>query len=134
MKQMKKSRILLGVLLMLSFSIIAQTTPKVQNLRTEYLQNPVGIDVKTPRFSWEMSHSARGAKQTAYEITVSTNQSGENPVWTSGKVETDRSVNNPYNGPTLAPSTRYYWHVNIWDHTNTQLTSTEAVFFETDLS
>ncbi len=130
---MKKSRILLGVLLLLSLSIIAQTTPKVQNLRTEYLQNPVGIDVKTPRFSWEMSHSARGAKQTAYEITVSTNQSGENPVWTSGKVESDRSVNNPYNGPALAPSTRYYWHVNIWDHTNTQLTSTETAFFETGL-
>lgn len=34
-------------------------------LRTEYLNNPIGIDITKPRFYWNCEG---GKKQTAYEI------------------------------------------------------------------
>ena len=41
-------------------------------LRCEYLTDPVGIDVPQPRLSWVLEHAARGERQTAYQILVST--------------------------------------------------------------
>jgi alpha-L-rhamnosidase len=41
------------------------------NLRCEYLENPVGIDVKKPRFSWMLNHSDRGQTQSAYQVIAS---------------------------------------------------------------
>ncbi len=34
-------------------------------LRTEYLQNPIGIDIRHPRLQWICEG---GVKQTAYQI------------------------------------------------------------------
>jgi len=130
---MKKSLLILGVILAFSFSMVAQTTPEVKKLRTEYQHNPVGIDVKMPRFSWQLLSAERGAKQTAYEITVFTDKSGNNPVWSSGKIQSEKSVNIIYAGTTLSPSTRYYWQVDIWDNNSTKITSTETAYFETGL-
>ena len=45
-------------------------------LRTEYLENPLGIDVVKPRLFWNCEG---GVKQTAYQIVT------EN--WDSGRVE-----------------------------------------------
>lgn len=47
---------------------------KAVNLRTEYLENPVGIDLLHPRLMWTCEG---GKKQTAYRITaVSTTCAG----------------------------------------------------------
>lgn len=48
----------------------AAALPTVRRLLTEYLDNPVGIDVRVPRFSWQMVQAERGARQTAYQIQV----------------------------------------------------------------
>ncbi|MDD4990668.1 MAG: family 78 glycoside hydrolase catalytic domain [Paludibacter sp.] len=130
---MKKLAFALGVILSFSITLVGQTRPEVKNLRTEYLHNPIGIDVKTPRFSWELAATERGAKQTAYEITITSDKAGSTPVWTSGKVVSDKSVNNLYAGTALAPSTRYYWHVDVWDNNSTKISSTQTAFFETGL-
>ena len=37
------------------------------HLRTEYLKNPIGIDIRKPRFFWQCEG---GKKQTAYRITA----------------------------------------------------------------
>src|ERR1035437_4706823 len=104
---MKRLFLLSGIILAFSFSLLAQPSSEVKRLRTEYLQNPMGIDVKAPRLSWELNNPARGAKQSAYEIIVSTDKTGANIVWDSGKIKSDKSVNNLYAGSALAPSTRY---------------------------
>jgi len=87
---MKKLFLILGVFLTLTFSLFAETSTEVKRLRTEYLRNPIGIDVKTPRFSWELNTTTRGAKQTAYEIIVTTDKAGANGIWNSGRIESDR--------------------------------------------
>ena len=106
---------------------------EVKNLRVEYLKNPIGIDVSQPRLSWEIKSDERGITQSAYEIIVSTDKDGSNPIWNSGKVGSDRSVNNKYEGKALAPSTRYYWQVSIWDNHGRKCSSGETAFFETGL-
>jgi len=130
---MKKLFLLLSSVLSFSLFLTAQTSTEVKNLRTENQLNPIGIDVKTPRFSWIISSSERGLKQAAYTITISTDKAGANSVWNSGKITSEKSINNLYAGSTLAPSTRYFWHVDVWDNNNRMISSTETAFFETGL-
>ncbi|MBK6282572.1 MAG: hypothetical protein IPF54_07810 [Draconibacterium sp.] len=42
------------------------------DLRCEYLENPVGLDISNPRLFWKMDKPARGAMQTAYQIQAAT--------------------------------------------------------------
>lgn len=129
---MNNPRLLLGLILVLTFNTFVQGATEVLNLRTEYLQNPIGIDKSTPRFSWEIVATTRDVKQIAYQIKISTDKIGSNEVWNSGKVTTDQSVNNKYQGPALQPSTRYFWQVDVWCN-DKKISSTETAFFETSL-
>ncbi len=104
----------------------------VQNLKTEYLKDPLGIDSKSPKFNWQLDSDVRGVLQTAYEVTVyKTAPSGE-VVWNSGKVVSNECMNIKYAGKALEPSTRYYWSVKAWDNYGNSAVSEEA-FFETGL-
>ena len=38
------------------------------NLRCEYLVNPIEIDIPFPRFSWILEHEQRNQSQSAYRI------------------------------------------------------------------
>ncbi len=49
---------------------------KAIRLRTEYLENPMGIDIRKPRLMWNCEG---GKRQTAYRIVTD--------IWDSGKVE-----------------------------------------------
>ena len=68
----------------------------VTNLRCEYLNNPLGIDVARPRLSWVIESTRRGARQTAYQVLVASSQEqlkqDKGDLWDSGKVESDQSV------------------------------------------
>src|SRR4051794_8273242 len=69
----------------------AQTgAPGVAALRTEYMENPIGIDIPDPRLSWEVGSARAGEKQTAYQVLVSSSQSGAGDLWDSGRVNSDR--------------------------------------------
>lgn len=84
----------------------------ITNLRTEYMTEPLGIDVAQPRFSWEMDSERYGAAQKAYQLTVSEEGS---TVFDTGRIESDISVGIPYAGSPLKPRTRYEWKVCVWD-------------------
>ena len=88
---------------------------KLQNLKIENLTNPMGMGVKNPRFSWELISDKRNVKQTAYEIQVS---DGKNMVWNSGKVSSETSVFNVYQGSALQSNTKYTWKVRVTDNQN----------------
>jgi alpha-L-rhamnosidase len=82
------------------------------------LENPLGIDDPTPSFSWILRDSTHGAQQTAYEIQVASNaaalNAGRSDVWSSGKTESNNSINIRYAGPPLEASRRYFWRVKVW--------------------
>ncbi|MCR5664141.1 MAG: glycoside hydrolase family 78 protein [Oscillospiraceae bacterium] len=93
---------------------------KAIRLRTEYLFDPVGIDVQKPRLMWNCEG---GVKQTAYRIVA------EN--WDSGKVESS-SMQAVY--PTLLRDReRVNWRVRLWDENGEPGEWSEA-FFEMGIS
>ena len=124
---------LLSIWMLLFLSITTLSASVIKDLRVEYMKNPIGIDVPGPRFSWKIASDARGVSQIAYEIIVSTDVNGENSVWNSGQVASDKSVSIQYEGAALSPATRYYWTVNVWDNQEQKISATENAFFETGL-
>jgi len=92
---------------------------QITDLRCEQRENPLGIDVSQPRFSWKIESGERDVHQSASEILVATNaddlRPGHNPLWDSGKVSGDDTILIPYAGPPLVASAKYYWRVRIWD-------------------
>ena len=51
-------------------------------LRTEYKQNPIGMDEKCPRFSYELNGNSK--YQTAYRILVEDEQGSQ--MWASSPI------------------------------------------------
>ena len=47
-----------------------QDTCKPINLICDHLVKPLGIDNPSPRLSWMLDDSRKGARQTAYQIVV----------------------------------------------------------------
>ncbi len=79
---------------------------KAVRLCTEYLKNPLGIDMQKPRLQWNCEE---GMKQTAYQIRC------EN--WDSGKVESS-SMQAVY-PHALASREKVTWQLRLWDETDT---------------
>ncbi|HWU59150.1 MAG TPA: family 78 glycoside hydrolase catalytic domain [Microbacteriaceae bacterium] len=75
-----------------------------RNLRVEYLNAPIGIGTRHPRFSWIVD-----LEQEAYELEVATTSG--HPVWTSGAVENIETSLIGYTGERLASNTAYAWRV-----------------------
>lgn len=113
------NRIILTFLL-IPLSICAFTQVKVQKLTVENRVNPLGLDVKQPRFNWQLISEKRNVMQTAYEIQVATSAEklakGKDLVWESGKVNSDQSVYVPYSGKELVSDQKYFWRVKVWDN------------------
>lgn len=108
---------------------------EITRLTTEYMDRPMGIDVKQPVFGWQMQSDRYGAAQTAYRIVTATSQEDlENGTYTydSGTVNSSASVCIKYNGPELAPCTRYYWQVLVTDERG-KVHESPASWFETGL-
>ncbi len=103
--------------LFLSAQIICSTLSaqiRVLNLLTENRTNPIGLDKHQPRFSWQLISKERNLIQSAYEIKV-TLQGARTPVWSSGKILSDQSVQVPYRGMPLESGGKYNWQVRVWD-------------------
>jgi len=92
---------------------------KVLALRTEYKENPLGIDSGQPRLSWQLQGEGRGIEQSAYQVRVAQSEqelrAGRPLIWDSGQVKSDESVHRPYDGPPPQSGRRYYWQVRVWD-------------------
>lgn len=115
--------------LLVSFALFAATlsgslpalaaTAAVGGLRCEFLGNPQGIDTSQPRLNWVLNTSARGQKQTAYQVLVASTranlQPGSADLWDTGKVASDTSIHVRYTGKPLASRQQCFWKVRIWD-------------------
>lgn len=103
-------------------------------LRCEYLDNPIGIDVKYPRFFWTLHHNERNQFQSAYQILVSSDKANllqeKGDAWDSGKILSDKSTHIVYAGKELESGTRYFWRVRWWDKNDRPSPFSEIAFFE----
>jgi len=112
--------VLLLTIIAASSEVQAAPKPSATHLLTEYLENPLGIDVPQPWLSWQLGQDVRGARQSAYQIQVADSlealKSGKANVWDGGKVFSNQTVNIPLPASGgLASGMRCYWRVKVWD-------------------
>lgn len=117
---MKKTTVtsLIGITLLLLFT--SGKSPKASvvpvNLRTEYLREPIGIDTKAPRFTWEYEGKEKDFIPVRNEIRIGTTR-GDLSVYSKDM--------------SFKPHTRYYWDVTVWDAHGKQSKTSEVASFET---
>ena len=105
-------------------------------LKTEYMENPLGLDCARPRFSWQLDGEEHNIYQYQYRLRVGSGPEMDD-VWNSGVVSSSVSAGVAYGGPALAPCTRYYWQVTVWytwgegNRQNGVCTSDGKAWFET---
>lgn len=112
--------------LVFSQSLIAANTLGPIDLRCEYHTDPVGIDAVQPRLSWRLTTNGqpepgqRGLKQSAYRVLVASSledlSRGRGDLWDSGRVDTDRTIHQVYQGSVLQSRQQCFWKVMFWDH------------------
>ena len=126
----QKSNWLTFLLIILIFGNVFANV-SIDNLKVDYQEKPLGIDIANPHFSWQMEalDTKRGYSQTAYQIIVT--DSKNQIVWDSKKVNVDISHGIEYGGSSLKATTRYTWKVSVWDNTNK--ISSNSSWFETGL-
>ena len=93
---------------------------KAIRLRTEYLMNPLGIDIRHPRLFWNCEG---GICQTAYQIICD--------QWDSGKVVSS-SMHLDY-PQELHDRERVEWKVRLWDENDVPGEWSKPAFFETGI-
>ncbi len=91
--------------------------PTVVDLRTDYIDRPLGLENPRPRLSWAIASRARDVRQAAYRIQVTADEAalGAGPwLWDSGRVASAHSFDIAYAGPPLASRQRCVWRVSVW--------------------
>lgn len=109
----------------------------VHNLRCEYAENPLGLDVAVPRFSWQLVSPRRGAAQAAYRLQVADSAAAlaadSGTLWDSGWVASAQSVNVEYAGRELRSRERCFWSVAVRDGQGGTATAAAPAWFEMGL-
>ncbi len=110
----------LGILLLAG---LCPAAVSIDNLRCEYLHNPLGIDASHPRLSWQLAAPERGTSQAAYQILVASSEAllaaGTGDLWDSGKVASSATSQIDYAGQALDSREQCFWKVRVWDATGT---------------
>ncbi len=113
---------LVGLLALLTPGPVIAENVGVDDLKTEYLTNPIQLDMEKPRLSWRLKpeeSSARNISQTAYQVLVASSTEllaeDKGDLWDSGRVESSKSILVPYNGSPLKSQQRVFWKIRIWD-------------------
>ena len=110
---------LIALLSLMSCSAFAANDAELNNLRCEYHNNPLGIDITSPRLSWITQSDNRGWKQSAYQILVASSQENldqdRGDLWDSGKTQAGQSIQIPYAGKPLLSHGQCFWKVKVWD-------------------
>lgn len=96
-------------------------------LKTEYLNDPMGIDIAWPRLFW---NGQGGVSQTAWQVACR-GESGET-LWDSGKVLSP-SMRVRYDGAILGSRARVEWQVRLWGENGAPGDWSETAFFELGL-
>lgn len=111
-----------------------------ENLRCEYLENPIGLDELSPRFNWThkaTNAAAFGQKQTAYRIIVASDiqilHQNRGDEWDSGWVSSNQMQQIEYKGKALRSDRYYYWKVVVKDEKGVASAWSKTAFWATGL-
>ncbi|URM94249.1 family 78 glycoside hydrolase catalytic domain [Actinomadura madurae] len=107
---------------------------RATGLRTDALDDPIGIGDVTPTLSWRLSAAGRGAAQSAYQVVAATSRDrlGDADLWDSGKVASG-TANAVYRGTALTSRRQVWWRVRVWDGSGRASAWSAPARFETGL-
>ena len=103
----------------------------ILRLEVDGVEMPLGIDNRTPAFSWRLVSDEPGFLQKAYEIRVYEKDklTGEKTlVWNSGRVKSKSTSAISYKGEALKEHSAYVWTVTVTDGRGNRLCSEESSF------
>ena len=107
------------------------------DLRCEYIKNPMGVEKQHPRLSWKYKSSDQGARQMAYRILAATDEklllNDNGDLWDTGKIQSDQSIQIAYQGTKLSSRQMVYWKVRVWNENDQKGAWSEIAFFEMGL-
>lgn len=130
-----RKNLLFFCLLFFAVSTFGQTQPS--SLKCEYLTNPEGIDMQSPRFFWKLTSAEDAQFQTAYQILVATSaeklDQNIGDAFDSKTVKSSKSIQIEYKGKKLEPAAQYYWKVRVWDKNKVASKWSETATFSTGL-
>ncbi len=108
-----------------------------KKLRVEYLEDPKGITIVKPRFSWLLEGYGRNRSQTGYQILVASSQKkldqNQGDIWNSGIVHSNETNQVEYAGTSLRSNTSYFWKVKVWDEKNQASNWSSTAYFSMGL-
>lgn len=114
---MRKYKLWCAALITIVAPVLTSAKTTVVNPLTEGLENPVGIDTSTPRFSWQTVSDKNDVVQTRYRILVASTPeklaAEQGDLWDSGNVTSDAQLWIPYGGKQLKSNTKAYWKVKV---------------------
>lgn len=106
------------------------------NLRAEYLLNPIGLDVISPRLFWQIKDVREKGCQYAYQILISEDSASlahnKSILWDSGKIVSSYSTQ-IVPDIVCVPRTKYYWKVRCWDKNKKKMPDSDIANWETGL-
>jgi hypothetical protein len=119
---------------LLAYCVCQVNSLSVTGLRTNSLQNPMGVSTATPRFSWWSTSTKRADTQIAYQIQVASSSSSlSSPdMWDTGKI-TSGDISTVYGGSALSSRKIGFWRIRIWDSTDTASSWSDIATFEMGL-
>lgn len=92
---------------------------RAEDLRIQYLVNPVGLGTARPEFSYVLISEERGEVQTAYQILAASEEEllkeGKADLWDSGKRSGSTHSAILYGGKELCSRQRVFWKVRVWN-------------------
>jgi alpha-L-rhamnosidase len=107
----------------------------VKNMRTEFLENPLGMDVRKPGLRWQIASDKRNVMQQAYQVQAAQSVADLDAgklLWDSGKVASD-TTSVRYDGPALGSAQRVCWRVRAWDQEENQSDWSDPAWWEMGL-
>ncbi|MFI1729000.1 family 78 glycoside hydrolase catalytic domain [Streptomyces acidicola] len=107
------------------------------HLRTQHLDEALGIDDTSPVLSWQIAARASNALQSAYRVQAASSpdrlRSGRPDLWDSGKVASAQPETT-YAGRALGSRTRVHWRVQLWSGGHRDSGWSDPAVFETGLT
>ena len=101
----------------------------------EYFTNPVGMDLSSPRFNWQLPASRNGLMQGAYRIVVASSEKklfDDADIWDSGFVKSSESIQVEF-PREINSRDKFFWAVKVWDENGDASTWSDIAFFEAGL-
>lgn len=124
-----------AIMSLLVFSSCKNNSVIIKDLRCEYLNSPINIDERNPRFTWTYKLDKANYVQQAYKLDIALSKKDleeERYLWTSGKTVSNTNRTEYTGNRELEPHTKYYWRVSSWDKNN-RITTSGIQSFETAL-